>query len=691
MTSRIGSAAAPLPSGPSASAVLPQQARPTFRPEIEGLRFFAVFLVVIYHIWLGRVSGGVDIFLLVSAFLMTSQFTRRIERNERINLGKHWLHLVKRLLPIAVVVIAVTALLSWLIIPGTRWLSIIAEGWASLFYFENWALAANSVNYYASHAAASPYQHFWSLSIQGQVFVLWPILFALIAWARRRWNWSHRALMIGVFSVIFVVSLAFSVWETNNKQAFAYFDLRTRLWEFALGSLLALLLPYLALPRLLRVLFGWVGLIGIVSCGLVLQVDQQFPGYLALWPTVSAGLVIVAGASGSRWGVDRLLSARPLVFMGGNSYGLYLWHWPILVLYLIWKDQDAVSWYMGLVLIAGSILLAILSTRFIERPARKIPWVEAAWYRSVPVVVAAVIVAAAPLLVWQGVVRAEIDRAAQNSSDDNPGAVALLPGFTFQGDPSAPRLPLPADLPEQFASLPDPCTGDWATTDVRMHCSEYTPEGTITRTVLVIGDSHAEQWLPALQYAANAQGWRIVALLLGGCPYTYSTPGLKTDCNISNGLSTDYAMAHKPEAVFMVGTAAVPSSPQETIQAGFEKTVTDLTSQGIQVVAIRDNPRFSFDMAECVISKGAGNPACNPLRSDLLAEPSPFVSFGPMPPDVFFVDMTDLICTDTTCPGVVGNLVVYIDNNHLTKAYSATMGPTLEQRMLEATGWGTTS
>ena len=661
-----------------------------FRPEIEGLRFFAVFLVVVYHVWLGRVSGGVDVFLLISAFLMTSQFARKIDRDERINLGGHWLHLLKRLLPIAVVVIAATAVMSWLLLPANRWPSIISEGWASLFYFENWSLAANAVDYYASKDSASPFQHFWSLSIQGQVFLIWPLIFLGIAFLRRRLGWDHRRLMLLVFGAIFVVSLAFSVWETETNQAFAYFDLRTRLWEFALGSLLALALPFLGgINRRVRILMGWVGIVAMVACGLVLQVDQQFPGYMALWPTLAAALVIVAGDTSSRFGVDRVLSARPLTFMGGNAYGLYLWHWPILVIFLVWQGRQSVGWFTGSAIIVAAVVLAIVSTRFIERPARRIKWVEVAWYRSVPVVLGCVIIAAVPLVSWQGYLKNQVAEASKNSSADNPGAAALIPGFEFQGNPNAPIQPAPAGITEQWAVLEDGCTGTWATDDavLKENCREYQASSRPAKTIVVAGSSHSVQLMPALEYAAELNNWNLILLWEAGCRYSVSVPSATPECNVFNQSVTDYVTERKPDAVAVFSTVPLPSSPEEILQPGFVEAADNLISQGIQVLAMRDSPRFSFNMAECVISKGSEDPQCNPPRSSLLAEEDPLDAIPDVPEGLFRIDMTDSICGPEVCSGVVGNIFVYMDDNHLTRDYTVTMGPVLEAKILAATGW----
>ena len=232
--------------------------KPNFRPEVQGLRALAVLMVVTYHVWLGRVSGGVDIFLLISAFLLTLSFVRKVEAGTSLNLLRHWLHLFKRLLPAAVVVILGVLAGTWLILPQSRWPAVLDQAWASLLYRQNWLLADTAVDYYAQdHAGASPLQHFWSLSIQGQVFILWPLVFACAAvvWKllRRRYNISYRAVLAGRVSPSSLQSRSSSsIDQTATNQAYAYFDTRTRLWEFALGSLLALGLPLLNPGKVLR-------------------------------------------------------------------------------------------------------------------------------------------------------------------------------------------------------------------------------------------------------------------------------------------------------------------------------------------------------------------------------------------------------------------------------------------------------
>ncbi|WP_165189433.1 acyltransferase family protein, partial [Kocuria carniphila] len=307
-----------------------------YRPEVQGLRAVAVLLVVIYHVFVGRVSGGVDIFLLISAFFMTLSFVRKIEGGRRLDIPRYWLHIFRRLLPLASLIIVGTLVLLALFYPDTSIRDFRWQGLASVFYLQNWELASASVDYYAAdHSTASPFQHFWSLSVQGQVFLLWPLIFGFAWWVRRRTRISSVPVLAVCFGLIFAASIAYSVVTTETQQAFAYFDTRARLWEFALGSLIALAIPYLNPPRIVRIILGWVGIVSMVSVGVLVDVQGAFPGWIALWPLLSAAAIIVAGNTGSPFGFDRFLSWWPVVKLGDAAYALYLVHWPLLITYLV--------------------------------------------------------------------------------------------------------------------------------------------------------------------------------------------------------------------------------------------------------------------------------------------------------------------------------------------------------------------
>ncbi|MHC5558327.1 acyltransferase family protein [Kocuria sp. U4B] len=665
---------------------VPQQQR-RYRPEIQGLRAVAVFLVVVYHVWLGRVSGGVDVFLFISAFLLTLSFTRRLETGRPVGLRRYWAHLFKRLLPAAVVTVLGTLLLVRWFFPESRWPTVIDQAWATLFYVQNWALALGSVDYYAAdHSQASPLQHFWSLSVQGQVFLLWPLVFAAAALITRRTRLRLVPVLAVAFGTVFVVSLAWSVHSTATQQQFAYFDTRTRLWEFALASLVALAVPYVSLPRALRVLLGWIGLVGVAICGIVLDVQGGFPGYVALWPLVSAALVILAGETGSRWGVDRFLASGPLVRLGDLSYGLYLVHWPLLITWLVVSDREIAGPRSGAAIIVASLTLGWVLTRFVDRPARTWSWAERTPGHSLAVIGVAVLLVAAPLSTWHAGLQREAAHAAAEMGRNNPGAASLLPGHQDQADREAPTLPLASELKKEWVGLPEPCAGKFTPEQEALveYCRQTPAVQDPERTIAVVGNSHMEQFMGALLPMAEERNWQVVAVLQPGCPFGVRPEG--DACKEADDAALAYVEQIAPDAVLTTSTyAARMDGSAERVIEGFPELVDRLTGQGIDVVGFRDNPRLDFNPYECAERHGPDDPQCQVAVGQVLAPINPADVLAGRP-GFTSLDLTDLICPDGTCRPVVGNVYVFMDPHHLTWTYTRTMGPAVEER-LTAAGW----
>ncbi|WP_298585731.1 acyltransferase family protein [uncultured Kocuria sp.] len=655
-----------------------------FRPEVQGLRFVAVLLVVVYHVFLGRVSGGVDVFLLISAFFLTLSFVRKLEGGRPLALGRYWLHVFKRLLPLAVLTILGTLVMVAAVYPGSdvdRWRT---EALASVLYAENWALAFGAVDYYAAdHSTASPFQHFWSLSVQGQVFLLWPLIFAAAWLLTRRGTRRPVPVLVAMFGTVFLASLAWSVHSTATQQEFAYFDTRTRLWEFALGSLLALALPYLDLPRAARVALGWLGLLSMVSVGVLVDVQGAFPGWIALWPLLSAAAIIVAGRSGSPFGLDRILASRPLVRLGDSAYALYLVHWPLLITYLVLRDRPMAGPRSGVLIIVVSLVLAVLVTRLVEDPLKSWAWPERNKRRLAGVVLVCLALVAAPVLAWQQV---EDRRAAQIQADaarNNPGAAALEPGFEFRGDPDAPTLPLPEDLPKQPASLGEPCPEDLdLPEDHRRFCHESVAQEAPERTVLVVGNSHLQHWLPALRPLAEAEQWRVLTWIQPGCFYASAEdqPGSES-CRAWFEGAEQMIGTTDPDLVVIQSTFT--DLEGEFLRPGLEQRVRELTARGIPVVGIRDTPRFPEAPAQCAVANGADDPRCT-FTHPVVDTPDPALPLARELPLYSTVDFTDLICPGGQCPPVIGNVYVYWDDDHLSRVYSESAAPAFGRRLLEA-------
>lgn len=690
----------PAPGAAGRSPVADPKPTSTFRPELQGLRALAVVLVMVYHVWLGRVSGGVDVFLLLSAFFLTGAFIRKVEGGRPVGLLTYWLNVFRRLLPAAVLVLLATIAASVALLPKARWNSIMEQITASLFYVQNWQLARESVDYYAAeHATASPLQHFWSLSIQGQVFILWPLLLAagMLLWralGARIPALSYRMTLGALFGVVFALSLAYSIHATATAQEWAYFDTGARLWEFALGSLVAIFLPLLQrLPAALTVPAGWLGLGAILSCGVLLQVDHEFPGYLALWPTLAAAFVIIAPSH--RLGVQRVLSVPPLGWLGNLSYALYLWHWPVMVFFLVESGSERISLGAGLGIMVVSLLLAWATTRIVESPMRSWHWLSAKRRRaglSIAVLLSLVLV---PLGGWEHRVVAEETRAASQAQVDNPGAAILDPGFGHEPSSAAVMVPLTTKLDEEWSNFGAECTGQWAPESPAIEYCQQGGNPQAEKTIVLLGDSHAQHWSGAVDAMAQKHGWRWILLTKPSCRFGGPSDTRGQECGAFNAAAGEYVLGHGPDAVITLGsfTALGPdrhgrtAGEQERVVPDYEAGIRPLLEADIPVVALRDTPRFPTAAPECVDRFGAEAEQCSAPVSELMAETSPLEGLaagGTLGKGFSTMDMTDQLCPDGICRPVIGNVLVYLDESHLTSTFARTTAAEFEKRFLAA-------
>lgn len=690
----------------------PAQAEP-YRHDIDGLRAVAILLVVTYHVWVGRVSGGVDAFLMISAFFLTGSFVRRLERGKPLGIARQWVRTFKRLLPPAAVVLLATLVTSFFLFPGSRLPDLFKEIGASLFYSENWLLAFNSIDYYADKASASPVQHFWSLSVQGQVFLLWPLLFVLISLISNRTRLSVRGSAAAAFGAVFLASFAYSVITTQTRQEFAYFDTGARLWEFAAGALLAVAIPMIRAPRWARGALGWIGITALVTCGMLLDVQGGFPGYLALWPVLSVAAIIVAGTGGEKPPlVTRALAAKPVVMVGRDAYALYLVHWPMLIFSLQLKGGVALTVAEGLAVILLSMFLARGLTWLVDDRLRYSAWTNKSIWRGMVVITASVLLVAGPTMTlhWslqqhEQSLRAEL--ASMDPAATHPGAAALDAEANAIVPDRVPPIPFAGELDGEWGALPERCEDQFAMSfeEHGTACS-YLPVEKPNLTVAVIGDSHAEQWLAPIEEIAVAHDWLTFSFLRGGCALALvdaessSDPVHSASCNawLSDVLSEVGTL--EPDLVISVGTRSPVANEGEAkdygenehVPDGMEVALETLQQSGTPVVLIRDNPRFSFNAYECADALADGdrtiaatvgaNQDCGVSRGKALAQENPADVLSQ--PGIATVDMTDRLCRAGSCPAIIGNVFVYLDDNHLTSTYAATMAPALEPRLLEA-------
>ena len=666
--------------------------RPTTRrrSDIEGLRAVAALLIAVYHIWFGTVSGGVDVFLLLTGFLITGSLVRAMERDGRIAFGAFWSKLVKRLFPSGAVVLAAILVGAHLFVPRSRWTEIIGDVQASALYYGNWHLALGSVDYMAENAAASPVQHFWSLAVQGQFYLLWPVLITGAALLARWLGRSVRPAALVAVAAVFASSFGYSLWITASEPVWAYFDTGARLWELALGGVLALVVHRVRLPRWMRLAAGWIGLVALAVCGLVISDSLPYPGYASLWPTLAALLIIVAGSEGENdpLSANRLLGRRPLTWLGGHAYTLFLWHWPILVFYLEITGLERPSLSGGLLILGVSFAAALATSRLVDGGVTRLTRVRTAPSWSLAAGVLFVVPVLVAGLVWEQSI--ERDRRLRMELSSNPLA---YPGAAVHLSPD-----LAANLPS-LPVYPDTSTALRDTVDQTRECNALIDETELRScvfgepdseyTVVLTGSSHARHWFQALRTMAERHGWRLTVMTKNACqfssePQTYRGEPY-TECTEWNEQVMEELARTRPDAVFALGTLSQRGDGgEEHVPDGFVERWHQLDELGTDVVAVRDTPRFGFNVAECVDRNGTEG--CAEDRDYSMAERSPFeeLSEEGVPDNTRFLDMTDYLCDETVCHGVIGNQLAYYDTNHFSYAFSQSLAVVMEPYLLEA-------
>ena len=525
-----------------------------------------------------------------------------------------------------------------------------------------------------------------------------------------------------VFGLVFCASFAFSVWETKNYAAYAYFDTRTRFWEFAVGTLLAIMtLKWKPSHVGTRVVMGWIGTIGLVTCGAVLPVEKAFPGFLALWPILSGALVIIAGRTDHKFAIDRLLVSKPLLNLGNISYALYLVHWPMLVLYSAAVGKPRVSFLEGTVLIAASIGLAWVLNRFVEKPLRsasdnflpalasklkfKRPVTSyAAWAGNIAFV-AAILALVAPTVLGTRALAEQRDAqvisnamaSVQNDVDTYPGARALSPDKELV---EANPIPKNATIASLFVPWDTGCKGSYVLINEQLDIScGYTKNASDDAPLFaVVGSSHALQKTEALKGISKQVGANQLNLLLTGCPYPFTQPantvnGFMKRCIPFSENATAEILAAKPSTVFIISTTTAATAEGETVDPGLDETLRKLTDAGIQVIGIRDNPRFASDMYMCAMKAKNIDDCSEPVEAKYGDDPAAPIFAKYADRGAYQIDLKDVYCPDGKCSVIQGNVYMYADSNHLTNVYEATLTDIIYERALAA-GWdpkGTTA
>jgi peptidoglycan/LPS O-acetylase OafA/YrhL len=672
----------------------------TIRLDIEGMRTIAVGSVLVAHAGVPFLAGGfvgVDVFFVLSGFLITGLLAREVSRSGRVSLSRFWARRMKRLLPASATVLVFSALVTYWFLPITQRKDFGGDIVSAALYVVNWRLAERGVDYLAEDVGQSPVQHYWSLAVEEQFYVVWPILMLVIGLiAARRW----RAGAFAVLGVVTVASFAFSVQQTADSPATAYFVSTTRIWELGIGALLALAATQVErLPSVLRAVGGWAGL-GLIAYA-VLRFDDSttWPGAHALVPTVGAALMIASGLRPTPGSPQRLLSIAPMVWIGGLSYSIYLWHWPILVAAQAHWPDIQLRWVV--LLMAASVVPAYLSNRFIENPIR----FGTAFKPSGRAIGLGLALTGLGVGVGLGLgasASAGVDEAKTSSS---PGAAALLDPATKDVDWAATRAvdemrPLAteavSDRPAFYDdgsgcqvrdgdAVPKPCTSGDTSAD---------------RTVVIVGDSKIAQWQPAISAIGKREGFKVVQFTKSACSFTDVDLDRKNnpDCRAWGravlkdvvALDPDLVIAsHRQGKALPKGATERSQETEDAMVGGLVSYWRTLTRAGIPVVALLDNPAPSDQpVYECVAQNPKNLDRCAFDRDQGVAAsgaPAARRAAGEVP-GVSVADLTSTICPDgQRCAAVIGNVLVYRQTTHLTKSFVVSAEAQLAAALFDAT------
>lgn len=689
-----------------------------FRPEIQALRAVAVLAVVGFHLWPTRLPGGfvgVDVFFVVSGFLITSHLVREVDATGTIRLAAFWARRARRLLPAALLVLASTLAAMLLVLPESSWQRWAVEIAAAGGYTLNWLLAAQAVDYFGAESAATGVQHYWSLSVEEQFYLVWPLLLLTAVGVARRTRGAPRRWIAGAVLVGGAASLAYSVWYSNRTPAAAYFSTFTHAWELAAGALLAVAI---SAPRGARrrpspragALVTAAGILTITVCAFAYRGTMAFPGWVAAVP-VAATLAVIAAADGgaSRLSLMPVLGSRPVQLVGDVSYPVYLWHWPLIVLapWALGRDLRLTD-RLGLLVL--TLVLAWATTRFVERPLRSWRPLTVRPRRAlVAALTSAAAVAAVSGGVWAGV-EARSTAAVQAAQDAAARAAeVVIPLTPEDGTTPAPtaQLCFGAGARLSGADCPSPFALDaellLATKPVpRVEAPTLDLGGGLVAgvhgdvdgdvTIAVVGDSHAWHYMGALELLAARNGWRLLDVRHDDC--TPSAPTFTSGMGVDDGESCQAfrqalidVLPASPEVDVILTSSVAPryavfdAERRTAVVDAFTETYRAWAQGGTPVVVVADVPGPTDEIGEtldCVAEHADSYDPCTTERSAALEfdaqVPAALRLEGA---GVRLVDFSDAYCDEDRCHSVIGGLVVYSGGAHLSSLFSQSLAPYL--------------
>jgi peptidoglycan/LPS O-acetylase OafA/YrhL len=636
----------------------------TFRPDIEGLRAIAVCLVVLYHAGLPFLSGGfigVDIFFVLSGYLITGLLTKELDSSGTIDLPRFYARRVRRLLPALSLVVVVVCLLQIIVASPIAQIEVLKAALATTLYCSNLYFAHIQLHYFAQGLTPGPLLHTWSLAVEEQIYFAWPIFLLLLTKAVR----SVRIRVL-VISAVTIISFIGCIWLTSSNQVMAFYQSPSRAWEFSIGGLLAFAPRHWLLAREnLCKWLGGAGLIALVLSGVWIGDGGSFPGSIAAIPVLATLAALQAGAGAPNSFAAHLLKWRPMQYLGGISYSLYLWHWPVLMIVPeILHDNSAA---VRAACIGLAIALAVVTHVAVENPVRFNLFLVPRPRLSLGIVALSMTASVAAMATWW---------------------MALNHSTQFRKFNQVRN-----DVPSFYATG---CTADLI--DAAPKLCSYGEISHPESTMVLFGDSHAAQWFPALKDIAESRHWKLVTVVKSACsPMNIKilrNAGAIEACERWRELAIA-AIDHIHPDMVIVSTSSLyrqrDSSKLIDVsdwEKGSRDTFLALARHGVAVRLIRDTPHADYDVPSCLAQfEWNGHATCPPLprakalSSDIYqAELRAAANID----NVKVVDMSDAICGSDTCATEQGDIVKFRDGDHLTSSYIESLANELQGHLLKS-------